>query len=745
MNRIFQSAISAAVLGAVLSSFAAPSAAAKVEVERPYVFTDESAVLCVPGAEGPLSAAVTLVTSDALAPAQAMSLNFQGGVATLPPLGEGIHIVRLGDDAGTELRFLAMEPPPPPAPGLVERRLPRTGRRLAAGEPFTILAMGDSVTDTGEFHELLACLLRRGFSHPGVSAVKRGHPGRSIDATLRHFDSDTEGIEPHLGLLMYGLNDQGAGMPLPDFLVTEEAIVETMTRRFGADTVTIASTPQLGGTWPDSPDSAFRTRSWGVAQERTAREHGRIHVDGFAALWPDRAENLRVAEQALAPLYPRSFFDRFSTLLETSGRGDGTHPNVLGHLRLAKAVYAALCLPDPTPDPLELNAASFWGQNGLESHLSLLNRGQNSVSATLSVFAPEDACLSSRLPADFSLAPGEVFSVDLTWCDTAHPQTDLLNAPARRALRDNDPVLIVGLQMGGSFRTRTVTAPVECDWNAFRPERMEVPAGTSTVTVRDPWKQRGKDISVPLPSDADVFRIPLFLDSTSFREDGVAHTVGPTVGELVGYRPATAIPAETTVDADLGEWAGRRFIPLGLPCQARQIRGPDDQRPRPEALFPNLAFASGATALHVAMRATGAGNGDWMTLFFDPRNPGAFGTPGSYFWASVFLREGGAVEVSRGETTPSGPGTTGRWRVSDDGMVEAEWDIPWEWLGLDGFPASGRLGFSAIYRQTASPHTRLAWVESYFEWTPLRYGELRLLPDAAAESAPQPLLLRVEP
>lgn len=712
-------------------------------VEQPFVFTDESAALRLPGAEGPLPAGVTLVTPDGLGAVRACSLDFRGGVATLPPLGEGIHIVRLGDDAGTELRFLAMEPPAPPVPGLVEQRLPRTGRKLVAGEPFSLLAMGDSVTETGEFHELLALLLQRAFHNPNVSAVKRGKAGRSIDATLRHFDVDTEGLHPDLGLLQYGLNDQGAGMPLPDFLATQEAIVETMARRFGADTVTIASTPQLGGYWPQRPDTAFRTRSWGVAQARVAREHGRVHVDGFDALWPDRAEGLHQAEQALAPLYPRAYFDRFSSLLETAGRGDGTHPNALGHLLLAKAVYAALCLPEPKPGPLSLKAVSFWRETGLESRLSLRNEGHAPATGTLSVFAPEDARLASRLPADFFLAPGEIFSVDITWCNTANPRENLLKAPVRRALRDNDPVLIVGIQSGGSFRTHAVTArggPCK-----FQPDRMEVPAGTSVVTVCAPWRVGIQEKLVQIPTIADVFRIPLFLDGETFEHGCLITTVGPAVGELVGYRPATAIPAETTPDGDLGEWTGRRFIPLGLPCQARQIRGPEDRRLRPKELFPNLAFASGANALHVAMRATGAQTNDWMTLFFDPRDPAAFCTPGPYFWASVFLRENGEVEVSRGETTPPGPGTHGRWRTADDGTVEAEWDIPWNWMGLEGFPASGRLGFSAIYRQAAPPHTRLTWVESYFEWTPLRYGELRLLPDAASESAPLPLLLRVEP
>jgi lysophospholipase L1-like esterase len=722
------------------AAFPAPGAfaATPARVEQPFVFTDESATLRLPGAEGPLPAGIILVTPDGLSPARACSLDFRGGVATLSPLGEGIHIVRLGDDAGAELRFLAMEPPAPPVPGLVEQRLPRTGRKLAAGEPFMLLAMGDSVTETGEFHELLALLLQRAFGNPHVSAVKRGKAGRSIDATLRHFDVDTEELHPDLGLLQYGLNDQGARMPLPDFLATQEAIVETMAQRFGADTVTIASTPQLGGYWPERPDTAFRTRSWGVAQARVARERGRVHVDGFDALWPAHAEGLHQAEQALAPLYPRAYFDRFSSLLETAGRGDGTHPNALGHLLLAKAVYAALCLPEPASDALEIVAESAWTPSGLETALTFRNAPDGPFAGDISVFAPEDAAFDvpGGNPFELSLAPGGTATMRLRWRGTEAPDGGLFESPLRRSLRDNEPVVIVGVRRNGAFRTRAVAAPVAKSF-AFRAERREVPPGTASVRLSS-LDSTVEPPDVVLPADPeDVFRL---------RVSCVTGKGGPRgAADVVGYRPATAIPAETTPDADLSEWAGQRFIPLGLPCQARQIRGPEDRRLQPEQLFPRLAFASGADALHVAMRATGAQTNDWMTLFFDPRDPAAFCTPGPYFWASVFLRENGEVEVSRGETSPSGPGTTGRWRAAPDGSVEAEWDVPWDWMGLDGFPASGRLGFSAIYRQAAPPHTRLTWVESYFEWTPLRYGELRLFPDAAAESAPLPLLLRVEP
>lgn len=720
----------------------APATAAPV-----FAFVDEEVSLRVAGAEGPVAAAVSVVTPDGFGPRRAGLLEFRDGVASIRPLAEGIHVVRLGDAAQTEVRFLAMDPPPPPAPGALASRLPRAAAKLAAGGPFTILALGDSVTATGDYHEMLARMLARAFGHPAVVAVRRAHAGCSIDATLRTLESETRGLRPDLALLMYGLNDQGAGMPLPDFLATAEAIADDLDARFGADTVTVASTPRLGGYWPGLPDAAFRTRSWGLAQARAALARGRVHADGFDALWPDRAEGLHQAEQALAPLYPRSWDAPFSTLLETAGRGDGTHPNALGHLLLAKAVYAALCLPAPEPDPLEITAESAWTDAGLATTIRLRNASDRPVAGTLAAFAPEDAVLDAAggdPSGAFDLAPGATFARTVLWRGTADPATALFEAAPRRALRDGVPAVIAGLRIDGSFRTRVVEAPFRDGSAAFLPDRFEVPAGTRAVTLRARFGATEETVEVALPERPDeVFRLPVFrARSAAGAPDGARNAAA----ELVGHRPATALPGEIVVDGDLSEWAGRRFVPLGLPCQARTSRGVSDPRAAPSDLFPELSFFAGREALHVAMRAAGAAPGDGLTLFLDPRAPEAFGTAGSYVWAGIGLKEDGAVEVSRGETSPPGPGTVGRWRRTPEGTLEAEWSIPWEWAGLDAFPASGRLGLSVIYRQGRPPHARLSWVESYFEWTPLHYGELRLVPNAAAESGDAlPWLLRVEP
>ena len=516
---------------------------------------------------------------------------------------------------------------------------------------------------------------------------------------------------------------------------------------------------RLHGAGPDGLGDHGRAGGDGgqlVERLRPARRGRRAprgdHVQAAAAADGRQADAPRGADVEFS-LSARIGFPTYDAALdcgralranETDIRSElGSLPGVLDAAVLA-AVHE---LPAAEPDPLEITAESAWTDAGLATMIRLRNASDRPVAGTLAAFAPEDAVLDAAggdPSGTFDLAPGETFARTVLWRGTADPATALFAAAPRRALRDGVPAVIAGLRIDGSFRTRVVEAPFRDGGAAFLPDRFEVPAGTRAVTLRARFGAAEEAVEVPLPERSDeVFRLPVFrARSAAGAPDGARNAAA----ELVGHRPATAIPGEIVIDGDLSEWAGRRFVPLGLPCQARTSRGVSDPRAALSDLFPGLSFFAGREALHMAMRAAGAAPGDGLTLFLDPRAPEAFGTAGSYVWAGIGLKEDGVVEVSRGETSPPGPGTVGRWRRTPDGTLEAEWSIPWEWAGLDAFPASGRLGLSVIYRQGRPPYARLSWVESYFEWTPLHYGELRLVPDAAAESGDAlPWLLRVEP
>lgn len=73
-----------------------------------------------------------------------------------------------------------------------------------------MVATGDSVTATGDWPRMFAMLLGRLTGNTRITVDKAAYPGRSADASVRHWQRDIAPKRPDLLLAMYGLNDQGA-------------------------------------------------------------------------------------------------------------------------------------------------------------------------------------------------------------------------------------------------------------------------------------------------------------------------------------------------------------------------------------------------------------------------------------------------------------------------------------------------------------------------------------------------------
>lgn len=92
---------------------------------------------------------------------------------------EGIHAEA---GASEEQRRLLIAPPGALTAEAVRATLPRRGAKLGDEEPFTILAIGDSVTATGPYPEILAKLLGRATGHADIRVKRAAYPGCSVDA-----------------------------------------------------------------------------------------------------------------------------------------------------------------------------------------------------------------------------------------------------------------------------------------------------------------------------------------------------------------------------------------------------------------------------------------------------------------------------------------------------------------------------------------------------------------------------------
>ncbi|MGE9291078.1 MAG: SGNH/GDSL hydrolase family protein, partial [Puniceicoccales bacterium] len=301
------------------------------------VFTGEPVLLRFKDLEGIQEGEFFVITPAGERGPEVLSLAFEDGNAEWIPPAEGIYRVCFGE---REVRGLAMNPPSFFDEKALLTTLPRQGPKLLSGEPYTIFAMGDSVTATGDYPTMLAMLLRRATGNDQVAAVVRAYPGCSNDASVRNWWRDCQGVQPDLGLIMYGLNDEGAKVPLPAYVEQTEWLVEHLRKDFAADVMLLEPTPDTGMVLLSrageiiEPAKIFRTRAFAAAIRDWADEREVPVADTFDALWCEGGGNLIEVGRQLWPMFPLHYSKPFTSLIENEGRGDTIHPNALGHLAL---------------------------------------------------------------------------------------------------------------------------------------------------------------------------------------------------------------------------------------------------------------------------------------------------------------------------------------------------------------------------------------------------------------------------
>ncbi|NQU39654.1 MAG: hypothetical protein HQ523_06855 [Lentisphaerae bacterium] len=709
----------------ILISFAlliAPLCALMAAEAAPlYVFTDGVARLVTPGVEGAVPCHVATITADGFGPHRTLTLTAADGAVGVSPLCEGIHVVSLGAPVNQERRFLALTPPPALDAAAVRKALPRTGDKLLGGKPFTILSMGDSVTATGDYESLLVMLLARATGNTNISFADKSYPGRSIDATVRHFDRDTREITPDLGLLMYGLNDQAGNVPLAAFLEQYAWVAARLDARFHADTVFLQPTPHIAVFGADTkgavnpPEIAFRTVGFADAVTRLGTRLSVPVARTFAAIWGNGAGTIPETAMAMWPLYPQSYNAPFSSLLESRGQGDTIHPNALGHLQLTKAVLAALAGEEPPPS-LRIAGVSRWTSAGVVSRITATNTSGKPREGRLEAYAPTGARIVAPDPVPYTLQPGGSVSFEVAWPAVRKPE-DLLRFPYFQYLcEDFNPISVVDVYGTGST-VRSIAAPFEVP-GEFVAGRQTVEGRRVNVALNTPGGVQ--TVPVKIPKGSQVGRVPLIRKLES---DG---KIGYAVAEVAYVQYAQALNGEAKVDGDLREWDGHRWAPVGEPCQARGRGGPLDNRKSPDEAYIHMAFKAGTNGLFIALRGCGDLAGDRATLFFDPRAPELLGTVGSYYWAGLSFAVDGAVGLGKGETSVEAPRMAGRWRAAGGGL-EAEVFIPYALMDVSSWPASGDLGFSLVWthQPKEGQPTQLMWSEDGHEWNPRWYGVIR--------------------
>jgi lysophospholipase L1-like esterase len=190
--------------------------------------------------------------------------------------------------------------------------------RLASGEPTRIVGFGDSITGTyyhsgglrGWF-ELTGVALERHFPKARVDLVNAGISGNTTKVGLARIDRDVVSKQPHLVVVMFGMNDVVA-TPLDEFAANTRAIVEKCR---GVGAAVVLCTPN---TVVDNPArSIAKLAALSQRVRDLARELGVEVADCFAD-----TEALRTGDDAAWRV----------TL------SDAIHPNLHGHAHMAETV-----------------------------------------------------------------------------------------------------------------------------------------------------------------------------------------------------------------------------------------------------------------------------------------------------------------------------------------------------------------------------------------------------------------------
>lgn len=712
------------IIGAAVFSFASIAAAAEPTMQEKYVFTDGKAKIVIPGQEGEVAYSIKTITQQGWGPTADGKLKLVNGEVELKPLEEGIHIVSLQLDTPTEVRFLAIAPPPAVDAAVVAGVLPHAGKKLFAGETVTVLAMGDSVTNTGDYESMLVLMLKRATGNQKITFVDRSYPGRSVDASVREFARDAGPNHPDVGLLMYGVNDIRGGCLLETFLEQYRWIAEKLSSDCNADTVFLTPTPDL----PTDVDSENElpthvVLTWSFAERLfPLGQQMKVPVaDTFSAIWGTGSQPFDVKGQHMWPRYGLGYDRPFTSMLESDGKGDGTHPNALGHLAIAKAVFNTMMGVPAVAAPLSLTGESRWTPAGLVSHVIVRNNSTARREGTLTLSGPPEAQFKVNRPTTYALDAGESTTFDVSWTGLVKPEY-LLKYPYNAYFAPYYPsITAVDAALGGS-RIYAVQAPMAV-MAAITRQRLVITGQTVPLELVQPDGRQ--TITVAIPADAEVGRIPVVKE---VKQNGA---VGWAVAEVTFARFGAALSGEATADGDLAEWKQQRWVPVGEGFQARWTAGMIDHRATPAECYSNWAFRAGAKGLYLAAKVTGKVANDHFIVYFDPRSPELLGTPGTYYWVGGALADNGTLKLDAGDTSKRSASLSaamkGAWRAADDG-VTLEMFVPYELMDCNAWPAAGDLGLSLWWThagEAGKPGTNIFWAEDGHPWSTRWYGVVR--------------------
>lgn len=603
------------------------------------------------------------------------------------------------------VRLLAMDLPPVMDRDALLKALPQHGQRLLDGKPITILAMGDSVTATGIYHQLLGKMLHKATGNNQITIAVKAHPGKSVDASVRTYETDIKPVKPDIGLLMYGLNDQGAGGAIDVYLKQTRWLCEQLKADFDTDMLLLQPTPHI-----ESEQTAFRTIAYAQALSALADEMALPVAPTFDAIWGTGGKSIAQCMSNMQPLYPPHYSKQWQTMLQKDGKGDTIHPNILGHLALAQAVYNKIAGQHNPPKPLQYKSQNTWNENNLVTNVTITNSSNTHRSGNLSVYRADNWIAPLADSLIYDLASGESQTLSIVW-PTIKTQQDLLTLRTSGYVTHDQPYLAITDTCNGHLTVQAIESQRSGQMH-YPPQRIVTDNRSFHVQMREGFSRIIQTFTLPGNQPVGLFTAKAQRRNKS------------AIAQVRYTQFAQALTGKATVDGDLSEWTQHTWSPLGDPSQARWTSGSADNRNSPSECDPSFTFKCSSDGLYMAIKVKGDLSKDHLTVFFDPRPGHELGKVGGYYWFNAGFSNG-KFQVRRGETSPGNVRITSAIQTHDD-QTHIEMFIPYAMMDHSHWPTDQDMGLSLWWSHNGSlGQTNLLWSDRGHPWNTTHFGVLR--------------------
>jgi len=191
----------------------------------------------------------------------------------------------------------------------------RTINKLTNGTPFTIVALGDSLTQgwmvSMGYIDFLQQLLRVKFPESRFKLVNSGIPGDTADSGLYRLAGDVLYYNPDCVFIQYAINDAFSGFTEQQFKKNIKGIIEKVNENADTDIILITS-----GYIGDNADNR--------------------HVEKFYHQLTALGEDYRIPVALVHEYWKKKIMDGIP--FESLVQYDGVHPTEGGYRLMAEAV-----------------------------------------------------------------------------------------------------------------------------------------------------------------------------------------------------------------------------------------------------------------------------------------------------------------------------------------------------------------------------------------------------------------------